>query len=123
MSTNAMPDTRSSTGAARGQWRGDEVADAAGKAGRAEDNVVAYPNTALAVCRDALTNRESQKTYHEHGFMRDLTRIVSFSIQVIGKFGDADDLQRLRGLCDEEDLGHEALNAIQKIEDRVRYRK
>ncbi|ATA22499.1 hypothetical protein AWC35_16545 [Gibbsiella quercinecans] len=82
-----------------------------------------YPNTALAVCRDALTNRESQKTYHEHGFMNDLTRIVSFSIQVIGQFGDADDLQHLRSLCDEEELGHEALNAIQKIEDRVRYRK
>ncbi|MGI8473258.1 NERD domain-containing protein [Pectobacterium brasiliense] len=82
-----------------------------------------YPNTALAVCRDALTNRESQKTYHEHRFMNDLARIVSFSIQVIGQFGDADDLQRLRSLCDEEDLGHEALNAIQKIEDRVRYRK
>ncbi|MFP1816322.1 NERD domain-containing protein [Lonsdalea quercina] len=82
-----------------------------------------YPNTALAVCRDALTNRESQKTYHEHGFMNDLARIVSFSIQVIGQFGDVDDLQRLRSLCDEEELGHEALNAIQKIEDRVRYRK
>nr|WP_314508580.1 NERD domain-containing protein [uncultured Pantoea sp.] len=82
-----------------------------------------YPNTALAVCRDALTNRKSQKTYHEHGFMNDLLGIVSFAIQVIGQFGDTDDLQHLRSLCDEEGLGHEALNAIQKIEDRVRYLK
>lgn len=84
---------------------------------------MSYPNTALAVCRDALTNRESQKAYHEHGFMNNLVRIVCFSIQVIGKFGDAGDLQHLRSLCDEEELGHEALNAIKKIEDRVRYRK
>ncbi|EGF1765465.1 hypothetical protein IB391_004667, partial [Escherichia coli] len=82
-----------------------------------------YPKTALAICRNALTNHESQKTYHEHGLMNDLASIASFSIQVIGQFGDADDLQRLRSLCDEEELGHEALNAIQKIEDRIRYLK
>lgn len=82
-----------------------------------------YPKTALAICRDALTNHESQKTYHEHGLMNDRASIASFSIQVIGQFGDADDLQRLRSLCDEEELGHEALNAIQKIEDRIRYLK
>lgn len=82
-----------------------------------------YPKTALAICRDALTNHESQKTYHEHGLMNDRASIASFSIQVIGQFGDADDLQRLRSLCDEEELGHEALNAIQKIEDRIRYVK
>ncbi|GKP50474.1 TPA: NERD domain-containing protein [Klebsiella quasipneumoniae subsp. similipneumoniae] len=87
-------------------------------------NVAArYPKTALAICRDALTNHGSQKTYHEHGLMNDQARIASFSIQVIGQFGDADDLGRLRSLCDEEELGHEALNAIHKIEDRIRYRK
>lgn len=85
--------------------------------------VTRYPKTALAICRDALTNHESQKTYHEHGLMNDLASIASFSIQVIGQFGDTDDLQRLRSLCDEEELGHEALNAIQKIEDRIRYVK
>ena len=55
--------------------------------------------------------------------MNDLASIASFSIQVIGQFGDADDLQRLRSLCDEEALGHEALNAIQKIEERIRHMK
>lgn len=82
-----------------------------------------YPNTALVVCRDALNNRESQKTYQEHGSMDDLARIASFSIQVIGQFGNADDLQNLRSLCDDEGLGHEALVAIKKIEDRIRYRQ
>ncbi|ELX2272343.1 hypothetical protein BI322_10230 [Klebsiella oxytoca] len=82
-----------------------------------------YPNTALVVCRDALSNRELQKTYEEHRFMDSLARIASFSIQVIGQFGDADDLQNLRGLCDDEGLGREALDAIKKIEDRIRYRQ
>lgn len=82
-----------------------------------------YPDTALVVCRDALTNRKSQKTYHEHGFMDDLARISSFSIQVIGQFGDAADLQNLRCLCDDEALGREAIDAIRKIEDRIRYRQ
>ncbi|WP_027711461.1 hypothetical protein [Dickeya chrysanthemi] len=82
-----------------------------------------YPNTALVVCRNALTKRKSQKTYHDNGLMNDLASIASFSIQVIGQFGDADDLQYLRSLCDEEWLGHEALYAIHKIAERVRYRK
>ena len=82
-----------------------------------------YPKTALVVCRDALSNRELQKTYEKHGFMDSLARIASFSIQVIGQFGDADDLQNLRGLCDDEGLGREALDAIKKIEYRIRYRQ
>lgn len=80
-----------------------------------------YPKTALVICRDALKHRESQKLYQEHGFKDDRARIVSFSIQVIGQFGDADDLTTLRTLCDDEGLGREALNAIKKIEDRIRY--
>jgi len=84
---------------------------------------MSYPNTALVVCRDALTNRESQKTYQEHGLIDDQVRIASFAIQVIGQFGDADDLQNLRSLCDDEGLGREALDAIKKIEDRIRYRQ
>ncbi|WP_228298074.1 hypothetical protein [Klebsiella variicola] len=83
---------------------------------------MSYPNTALAVCRNALTSHESQKTYNEHGVMNDVAHIASFSIQVIGQFGDVDDLQLLYSICDEEVLGREALNAIKKIEDRVRYR-
>lgn len=82
-----------------------------------------YPKTALVICRDALKHRESQKSYQEHGFKDDLARIASFSIQVIGQFGDADDLRTLRTLCDEEGLGREALDAIKKIEDRIRYRQ
>lgn len=82
-----------------------------------------YPKTALVICRGALKNRESQKSYQEHGFTDDRARIASFSIQVIGQFGDADDLTTLRTLCDDEGLGREALDAIRKIEDRIRYRQ
>lgn len=82
-----------------------------------------YPKTALVICRDALTHREYQKSYHEHGFEDDQARIASFSIQVIGQFGDADDLTTLRTLCDDKGLGREALDAIKKIEGRSRYRQ
>lgn len=82
-----------------------------------------YPKTALVICRDALKHRESQKSYQEHGVEDDRARIASFSIQVIGQFGDADDLTTLRTLCDDEGLGREALDAIKKIEDRIRYRQ
>ena len=82
-----------------------------------------YPKTALVICRDALKHRESQKSYQEHGFKDDRVRIASFSIQVIGQFGDADDLTTLRTLCDDEGLGREVLDAIKKIEDRIRYRQ
>ncbi|GHD74904.1 hypothetical protein GCM10011419_12030 [Vogesella fluminis] len=73
--------------------------------------------------RTLTTNRESQKMYHELGGINDLARIASFSIQVIGQFGNTDDLQNLRSLCDDEELGREALDAIKKIEDRIRYRQ
>lgn len=82
-----------------------------------------YPKTALVICRDALKHRESQKSYQEHGFKDDRASIASFSIQVIGQFGDADDLMTLRTLCDDEGLGREALDAIKKVEDRIRYRQ
>ncbi|MEA9585886.1 NERD domain-containing protein [Xanthomonas sp. WHRI 10064A] len=82
-----------------------------------------YPKTALVICRDALKHRESQKSYEEHGFKDDRASIASFSIQVIGQFGDADDFADLRILCDDEGLGREALDAIKKIEDRIRYRQ
>ena len=63
-----------------------------------------YPRTALVICRDALKHRESQKSYQAHGSKNDRACIASFSIQVIGQFGDADDLQNLRSLCDDDGL-------------------
>ena len=82
-----------------------------------------YPKTALVICREALKHRESQKSYQEHRSEDDRARIASFSIQVIGQFGDADDLTPLRTLCDDEGLGREALDAIKKIEDRISYQQ
>lgn len=82
-----------------------------------------YPKTALAICREALEHRESQKLYREQGFTDDRGRVASFSIEVIGQLGDADDLTTLRALCDDGRLGSGALDAIRKIEDRIRYRQ
>jgi len=82
-----------------------------------------YPKISIVICRNALKNREHQKSYQEHGFKNDRVRIASFSIQVIGQFGDFDDLPTLRTLCDDEVLGRDAIDAIKKIEDRIRYRQ
>lgn len=81
-----------------------------------------YPTLSLGICREALQRRDSQKSYFEHEFMDRTAEIATFSLQVIGEYGDADDLKSLRALCDDNRLGREALSAIKKIEERVRFR-
>lgn len=81
-----------------------------------------YPTLSLGICREALQRRDSQKSYLQHGFMDGTAEIAMFSLQVIGEYGDADDLKSLRAVCDDDRLGREALSAIKKIEDRVKYR-
>lgn len=53
--------------------------------------------------------------------MEGTAEIAAFSIEVIGEYGDADDLKSLRAVCDDDRLGRAALSATKKIEDRVRY--
>lgn len=84
--------------------------------------VRSYPDTALAVCREALQHLHSQTSYQDHGFRDDPASIAIFSLQVVGQYGNADDLKSLRALCDNQRLGPHALDAIKKIEGRVRYR-
>lgn len=81
-----------------------------------------YPTLSLCVCREALQRRDSQKSYFQHEFMGRTAEIATFSLQVIGEYGDADDLKSLRALCDDNRLGKEALSAIKKIEERVKFR-
>lgn len=84
--------------------------------------VRSYPDTALAVCREALQHRHAQTSYQDHGFRDDPVSIATFSLQVIGQYGNADDLKSVRALCDDERLGRHALDAIKQIEGRIRYR-
>jgi len=80
-----------------------------------------YPNLAAAVCREALKRPERQVSFYTHVF-RDAASIATFSIQVLGALGDRDDLVILRGLCDQESYGVDALDAIKKIEARTNHR-
>jgi len=81
-----------------------------------------YPTLSLSICREALQRRDFQKSYLQHGFKDGTAEIATFSLQVIGEYGDADDLKSLRAVCDDDLLGRDALSAIKKIEDRVKYR-
>jgi hypothetical protein len=81
----------------------------------------AYPNLVAAVCREAIKRLERQVSFYTHVF-RDVTSIATFSIQVLGALGNRDDLVTLRGLCDQESYGVDALDAIKKIEARTSQR-
>lgn len=81
-----------------------------------------YPNLAVAVCREALKTPEMQVSFYTHGFQDNVASIAAFSIRVLGLLGDRDDLHALRDLCDHENYGVDALDAIKKIEARTSFR-
>lgn len=76
---------------------------------------------ALEICRAVIERREAQVTYFQHGFRDDSASIADFSIQALGALGNEDDLLLLKTLCDHERHGVGALNAIRRIESRVRF--
>lgn len=82
-----------------------------------------YPNLAVAICREALKRRETQVSFYECGFQKNVASIAVFSMQVLGSLGDRDDLHALRDLCDHENYGVGALDAIKKIEARTNSRQ
>ncbi|KAF0809667.1 NERD domain-containing protein [Alcanivorax sp. S71-1-4] len=80
-----------------------------------------YPDMALEICREAIKRRDAQVSYFQHGFSDDSASIAGFSIQILGALGNEDDLQLLKALCDHERHGVGALDAIKRIESRVRF--
>lgn len=80
-----------------------------------------YPDMALEICREAIKRRDAQVSYFQHGFSDDSASIAGFSIQILGVLGNEDDLQLLKALCDHERHGVGALDAIKRIESRVRF--
>lgn len=78
-----------------------------------------YPKLALVVCREALKNKENQTSFYECSFKYNVVCIAQFSIQVLGLFGDRDDLYSLRELSNDPDYGVTALDAIRTIEARI----
>lgn len=79
-----------------------------------------YPDMALEICRAAIERREAQVTYFQHGFRDDSATITDFSIGVLGALGNEEDLLLLKTFCDHERHGVGALDAIKRIESRVR---
>lgn len=82
-----------------------------------------YPDLTVAICREALKMREAQVSYYEHGIQDEAASIAAFSIQVLGSLGNRDDLPTLKDLCDHENYGIGALDAIKRIEMRTSFRQ
>jgi hypothetical protein len=82
-----------------------------------------YPDLAVAICREALKWRDAQVSLSACAFQDEVTSIAAFSIQVLGSLGDRDDLHTLRDLCDHDNYGVGALDAIKKIEVRTSFKQ
>lgn len=80
-----------------------------------------YPEMALEICREAIKRRDAQASYFQHGFRDDSASIADFSIQILGALGNENDLSLLKSLCDHTRHGISALDAIKRIESRVRF--
>lgn len=80
-----------------------------------------YPDLAVTICREALKRRDEQVSFYKCGFEDDVVSIAAFSIQVLGALGDRNDLNALRNLCDDDNYGVGALDAIKKIEARTSF--
>lgn len=91
--------------------------------GERKSLVKEYPDLALTICRESLKRREKQVSFYGHGFRDDIAEIASFSIQILGRFGNRGDLNVLRDLCDDENFGVGALDAIKRIEARTSFKQ
>jgi hypothetical protein len=87
--------------------------------GKRELLVKNYPDITLEICREAIKRPNEQVSYFQHGFKDDAASIAKFSIQVLAALGNESDLLLLKDLCDHEQHGVSALDAIKKIEGRV----
>lgn len=81
-----------------------------------------FPNLLRAICRETLKRPEAQISYYRLNSSADKPAqaiIVCFAIQLLGELGDETDLLSLRLLCDDQNLGRSALDAIEMIETRA----
>jgi len=80
--------------------------------------VRAFPDQVLAICRAALEHPDRQKGYFDRQFHMDQSAILNFAISVVGRYGSASDLGRLRLLVDDPTVADKALDAVKAIEGR-----
>ncbi|MCH8618024.1 nuclease-related domain-containing protein [Undibacterium sp. TS12] len=81
-----------------------------------------FPELCLVICREALMRRDKQVSYFQHKIRDDTHDIICFAIGVLGDMGDISDLSILRTLCDHGSYGTSSLKAIERIEERTRFR-
>lgn len=73
-----------------------------------------FPLQTAEVCRQALLHSERQQGYYPQNYhLQDMLR---FCVDILGYNGDAGDLPFLRGLCEIEQLGSSAIDAIRQLE-------
>lgn len=77
-----------------------------------------FPTQAATVCREALNRTRKQQRYFPHSYIHDEHAESAFAIQVLGDFGEENDLSLLRRLSDDVALGTAAIDAVRKLEAR-----
>lgn len=78
-----------------------------------------FPAETVEICRQALERRDKQVGYFPHLFKQDKFRALRFALDILGAYGNETDLLLLRRFSDHAHLGHNAIGAIWKIEQRL----
>lgn len=73
-----------------------------------------YPQQTAMICREALNRASIQKAYYPHD--HHLNDMLRFCVDMLGRNGQASDIPFLRQLCDMEQLGRSAIEAIRQLE-------
>ena len=73
-----------------------------------------YPQQVAEVCREALKRVSVQKAYYPQFHSQD--DMLRFCIGMLGRHGQASDIPFLRHICDNEELGRSAIEAIWQLE-------
>ena len=81
--------------------------------------VALYPDAAVAISRDALSNSSAQKGYFRF-FEKEIT--LSFGITILGEYGNEPDRSLLRQYASRKEFGRQAISALKKMEERVNAR-
>jgi hypothetical protein len=87
--------------------------------GRSTALVEAFPDEALAICREALNNPDLQAGYFDRASSSERPQILDFAVAVVGRHGSAADLPHIRKWRDHPQLARSAAKAVQLIEARA----
>ncbi|EQD59037.1 hypothetical protein B2A_04138, partial [mine drainage metagenome] len=78
-----------------------------------------FPSEAVAICRQSLLHPEIQAGYFRSYGKHDRIQDEIFALGVLGDHGQSLDLPFLRTLALSQNLGHYALKAVHRLEERL----